>query len=129
MNLLVIVENNCKIFLYSESSLILRSNKQSKNCLYVQYKLPEVESRTQSSRLRTKKSDAKAKHSPLEDRPSRGQIQKCSRPKPRTKDTSASRHCFRRSPKKKKKKGLRKFFARFLAFSCIILKTQKSLLL
>ena len=40
----------------------------------------------------TKKSEAKAKTkiSPFEDRPSRGQGQECSRPRPRTKDASAS---------------------------------------
>ena len=51
----------------------------------------EVESRTQGSRPRTqKKSEAKAKDSLSEDRHSRGQRQECSRPRPRTKDTSAS---------------------------------------
>ena len=56
----------------------------------------EVESRTQGSRPRTqKKSEAKdtkkieAKDSLSEDRHSRGQGQECSRPRPRTKDTSA----------------------------------------
>ena len=38
----------------------------------------------------TKKSEAKAKDSLSEDRPSRGQGQECSRPKSRTKDTTAS---------------------------------------
>ena len=40
----------------------------------------------------TKKSEAKAKakDSLSEDRPSRGQGQECSRPRPRTKDTAAS---------------------------------------
>ena len=52
---------------------------------------PEVESRTQGSKPRTqKKSEAKAKDSLSEDRHSRGQGQECSRPRPRTKDTSAS---------------------------------------
>ena len=37
-----------------------------------------------------KKSEAKAKDSLSEDRPSRGQGQECSRPRPRTKDTAAS---------------------------------------
>ena len=37
-----------------------------------------------------KKSEAKAKDSLSEDRPSRGQGQDCSRPRPRTKDTAAS---------------------------------------
>ena len=53
--------------------------------------LTEVKSRTQGSRPRPrtqKKSEAKAKNSLYEDRHSRGQGQKCSRP--RTKDTSAS---------------------------------------
>ena len=55
----------------------------------------EVESRTQGSRPRTrprtqKKSEAKAKDSLFEERHSRGQGQECSRPRPRTKDTSAS---------------------------------------
>ena len=38
----------------------------------------------------TKKSEAKAKDSLSEDRHSRGHGQECSRPRPRTKDTSAS---------------------------------------
>ena len=51
----------------------------------------DVESRTQGSRPRTQKnSEAKAKDSPSEDKPSRGQGQECSRPRPRTKDTGAS---------------------------------------
>ena len=57
----------------------------------------------------TKKSEAKPKDSLSEDRHSRGQGQECSRPRPRTKDTSASalqkerssQKFFRRSPKKK----------------------------
>ena len=53
--------------------------------------LTEVKSRTQGSRPRTqKKSEAKAKDSHFEDRHSRGQGQECSKPRPRTKDTSAS---------------------------------------
>ena len=45
----------------------------------------EVESRTQGLRPRTqKKSETKAKDSLSEDRPSRGQGQECSRPRPRT---------------------------------------------
>ena len=56
----------------------------------------------------TKKSEAKAKDILSEDRHSRGQGQECSRPRPRTKDTSASalkkkwssQKFFRRSPKK-----------------------------
>ena len=70
--------------------------------------VPEVESKTQGSRPRTqKKSEAKAKDSPSQDRYSRGQVQECSRPRPRTKDTSAStlqkkssQNFFRRSPQK-----------------------------
>ena len=67
--------------------------------------LPEVESRTQDSRPRPrtqKKSEAKAKDSLSEDRHSRGQGQECSRPSPRTKDTSASAL---------QKKGLHKDFS------------------
>ena len=78
----------------------------------------------------------KAKDSPTEDRPSRGQGQECSRPRPRTKDTRrkcspkkrSSKIFFRRSPKEENKKDLRKFSAWFLAFSYIILKMNKSLL-
>ena len=51
----------------------------------------------------TKKSEAKAKDSLSEDRHSRGQEQECSRPRPRTKDTSASAL--------QKKKGLHKNFS------------------
>ena len=36
----------------------------------------------------TKKSEAKAKNSPYEDRPSQGQGQECSRPRPRNRDTT-----------------------------------------
>ena len=64
---------------------------------------PEVESRTQGSRPRPrtqKKSEAKAKDSLSEDRPSRGQGQECSRPRPRTKDTAASVLEKKRSSKK-----------------------------
>ena len=53
----------------------------------------EVELRTQGSRPRPttqKKSEAKAKDSLFEDRPSRGQGQECSRPRPRTKDRAAN---------------------------------------
>ena len=71
--------------------------------------MSEVESRTQGSRPRPrtqKKSVAKTKDSLSEDRPSRGQGQECSRPRPRTKDTAASvlqkkrfsKKFFRRSP-------------------------------
>ena len=50
-----------------------------------------MESRTQGSRPRTqKKSEAKTKDSLSEDRPSRGQGQECSRPRPTIKDTAAS---------------------------------------
>ena len=57
--------------------------------------IPEVESRTQGSRPRPRprtqiKSEAKAKDSLSEDRPSRGQVQECSRPGPKTKETAAS---------------------------------------
>ena len=48
-----------------------------------------------------KKSEAKAKESLSEDRPSRGQGQECSRPRLRTKDTAAS---------VLQKKGLQKSF-------------------
>ena len=66
--------------------------------------MAEVESRTQGSRPRTqKKIRGKAKDSLSEDRHSRGQGQECSRPRPRTKDTSAS-------ALQKKKKGLYKNF-------------------
>ena len=89
-----------------------------------------------------KKSEAKTKESPSKDRPSRGQGGECSRPRP--KDTGASalqkkglqkclkkkvfKTIFRRSPKKQYKKGLRKFSARFPAFSNKILKVQKIML-
>ena len=71
-----------------------------------------------------KKSQAKAKDSPTEDRPSRGQDQECSTPRPRTKDTSASvlqkkktvfKKFFLAISKKNKNKGLQK---NFQAFSC-----------
>ena len=52
---------------------------------------------------------AEAKDSPSEDRPTRGQGQECSRPRPRTKDTRASVQVF-----SKNKKGLQNFFSGFL---------------
>ena len=69
--------------------------------------ISEVQSRTQGSRPRTQKK-SEAKDSLSEDRHSRGQGQECSRPRPRTKDTSASalqkkrssQKFFRRSPQK-----------------------------
>ena len=51
--------------------------------------LSEVESRTQGSRPRTQKKP-EAKDSLSENRPSRGQGQECSTPRPRTKDAGAS---------------------------------------
>ena len=67
---------------------------------------PEVESRTQGSRLRPKtQKKSEVKDSLSEDRHSRGQGQECSRP--RTKDTSASA-----LQKKKKKRSSQKFFRR-----------------
>ena len=62
--------------------------------------------------------EAKAKDSLSEDRHSRGQGEECSRPRPRTKDTSASalqkkrssQKFFRQSPKKKR--SSQKFFRR-----------------
>ena len=83
---------------------------------------PEVESRTHGSRPRPrtqKKSEAKAKDSLSEDRTSRGQGQACSRPRPSTKDTSASAlqkkglHKNFSGDLKKKKRSLQKFFKRF----------------
>ena len=68
----------------------------------------------------TKKSEAKAKDNLSEDRPSRGQGQECRRPRPKTKNTSASalqkkkrssKKFFRRS-QKKKKRSRQKFFKR-----------------
>ena len=59
----------------------------------------------------TKKNEAKAKDSLSEDRHSRGQGQECSRPRPRTKDTSASalqNHKNFSGDLQKKKKGLHK---------------------
>ena len=67
-----------------------------------------MESRTQGSRPRPrtqKKSEAKAKDSLSENRPSRGQEQECSRP--RTKDTADS---------VLQKKGLQKSFSGNLQF-------------
>ena len=63
-----------------------------------------MESRTQGSRPRTHKK-SEAKDSLSEDRHSRGQGQECSRPRPRTKDTSAS-------ALPKKKRSSQKFFKR-----------------
>ena len=110
-------------------------------CLKVFMKLfllSAVESRTQRSRPRRrtqKKSEAKAKDSHTEDRSSWGQEQECSRPRPRTKDTGASvlqkkvfEKTFRRSPIEENKQRLRKFSARFLAFSNKILTVQKIVL-
>ena len=54
-----------------------------------------------------KKCGAKAKDSPSEERPSRGQGQECSKPRPRTTDTSASV-----LQKKREKKVFKTFFRR-----------------
>ena len=73
----------------------------------------------EDTRLEAKAKDTKkseAKNSPSEDRPSWGQGQKCSRPRPRTKDTSASvlqkkkvfKNFFRQS-----QKSIQKFFQAF----------------
>ena len=70
------------------------------------WSLPEVESRTQGSRPRPrtqKKSEAKAKDSLSEDKPSRGQGQECSRPRTQPQVFS-------------KKKGLQKSFSGNLQF-------------
>ena len=77
-------------------------------------RLPEVESRTQDSRPRPrsqKKSEAKAKNSLFEDRPSWGHGQECSRPRPRTQDTAASV-----LPSPKKRKVFKKSFSGILQF-------------
>ena len=77
----------CKIVKFPNSVLVIRG-------------------RVEDTRLEakdTKKSEAKAKDSLSEDRHSRGQGQECSRPRPRTKDTSASAL--------QKKKGLHKNFS------------------
>ena len=67
-----------------------------------------VEAQGSRPRPRTqKKSEAKAKDSPSEDRPSRGQGQECSKPRPRTKDTGAS---------VLQKKSLQNFFSGDLHF-------------
>ena len=67
------------------------------------------EQRLEAKAKTQKKSEAKAKHSSSEDRPSRGQGQECSKLRPRTKDTGASvllkkiffKNFFKRSPKKR----------------------------
>ena len=83
-----------------------------------------MESRTQGSRPRPrtqKKPEAMAKDKASEDRPSRGQVQECSRP--RTKDTGASVLQKKRSSKfffrRFQKKGLQKFFQAFYKLSTI----------
>ena len=72
-----------------------------------------VESRTQSSRPRPQKK-SETKDSPSEDRPSRGQGQKCSRPRPRIKETNASvlqKKVFKKTFHAiSKKKNLQKYF-------------------
>ena len=63
----------------------------------------------EDTRLEAKAKDTKkseAKDTPSEDRPSRGQGQECSMPKPRTKDTGASV-----LQKQKKETGLQNFFS------------------
>ena len=65
--------------------------------------------RLEAKAKNTKKSEAKAKDSLSEDRPSRGQGQECLRPRLRTKDISAS-------VLQKKKKGLQKSFPGNLQF-------------
>ena len=87
-----------------------------------------VESRTESSRLRPrtqkkkKKSEAKAKDSPTKADPLEAKDGNAQGQGPRTQAHvfSKKKEIFRRSPKKEHKK-VRKFSARFLAFSNIIL--------
>ena len=76
----------------------------------------------ENTRLEAKAKDTKkseAKDSLSEDRHSRGQGQECSRPRPRTKDTSASALQKKRSSQKffrqfpKKKGSSQKFFKRY----------------
>ena len=67
----------------------------------------EAKDKKKSETKDTKKSETKAKDSLFEDRPSRGQGQECSRPRPRTKDTAAS---------VLQKKDLQKFFSGNLQF-------------
>ena len=80
-----------------------------------------MESRTQGSRPRPRtQKKPEAKDSPSEDRPSCGQGQECSRPRPRTKDTSASvlqkkKKVFKKIVQaiSKKQKRLQNFFQTF----------------
>ena len=61
----------------------------------------------------TKKSEVKAKDSPTEDRPSRGQGQECSRPRTGMLEAKAKDQGHKRNCSPKKKKGLhKKFFSR-----------------
>ena len=67
----------------------------------------------EDTRLEAKAKDTKkseAKDSLSEGRPSRGQGQECSRPRPRTKDTAA------RVLQKKKRKSSKKFFRQSLIY-------------
>ena len=77
------------MFISTESKAFFKSRKIEHVILHHWYYSAEVESRTQGSRPRTQKK-SEAKDSLSEDRHSRGQGQECSRPRPRTKDTSAS---------------------------------------
>ena len=117
-----------------------------------------MESRTQGSRPRPRprtQKKFKAKDSPSEDEPTRGQEQKCSRSRTQAQvfstkkgsskkffrrsqkkslqnfsssEKSLKKISFRRSPIEENKKGLRKFSARFLAFSNEISTVQKIVL-
>ena len=85
-----------------EAKDILENSTSASNCT-LQLKLM-IRGGVKDTRLEakdTKKSEAKAKDSASEDRPSRSHGQECSRPRPRTKDTIAS---------VLQKKGLQNFF-------------------
>ena len=76
----------------SHLSVTVRCFCKWKSCTHV-IAIPRggiEDTRLEAKAKDTKKSEAKAKDSLSEDKHSRGQGQECSRPRPRTKDTSAS---------------------------------------
>ena len=87
--LLQLLQSNC-VFRLKILVTVIRSKKLKLNlCTYYINTREGIEdTRLEAKAKDTKKSEAKAKNSPSEDRPSRGQGQECSRP--RTKDTKAS---------------------------------------
>ena len=93
--------------MFSRTSLRPRTSSRTPPLVVIYISGGVEDTRLEAKAKNTKKSEAKAKDSFSEDRPSRGQRQECWRPRPRTKDTAASVF---------KKKDLQKSFSGNLQF-------------